>query len=138
MDGPLSDLVARLPARLSRIERLGAKAILHTTLPHGGEPALAWLRPEEIIGLKPGSLLHLWPRRVHRFAHEGSRLPCEAIEAEGLHRRGNPSIRWAPRRAGRAGRRLAARAAGLSVDVGHAARASHRGHPPFLHRLELW
>jgi multiple sugar transport system ATP-binding protein len=74
-----------LPARLSRVERLGAEVILHTTLLHRGEPALARMRPEECADLQAGRLLHLWPRRAHLFAPEGERLALQAIEAEGVH-----------------------------------------------------
>jgi hypothetical protein len=77
--------VSGLPARLSRIERLGADAILHAALLHGSEPARARVRPEEAAALEPGALLHLMPRRAHLFSPDGARLPVEAIETEGVH-----------------------------------------------------
>jgi multiple sugar transport system ATP-binding protein len=67
-----------LPARLSRIERLGAEAILHAALAGSGTVVTVRLAPEQAAGLSPGQALHLTPRAAHLFDEEGLRRPLHA------------------------------------------------------------
>jgi multiple sugar transport system ATP-binding protein len=67
-----------LPAEVTRIERLGAEAILHGVL--GGTPVLARIEPT--TNLRPGETVLLRPRRAALFSADGARLPLTALVTE--------------------------------------------------------
>jgi multiple sugar transport system ATP-binding protein len=66
-----------LPARLGRIERLGAEAILHAEVAAAG-PVLVRTDPETAACLAPGQALRLAVRRAVLFDAAGARLPLQA------------------------------------------------------------
>jgi multiple sugar transport system ATP-binding protein len=74
-----------LPARLARIERLGAEAILHAALAASGAVVTVRVTPDEAAGLSPGQALHLMPRAAHLFDEEGARLPLHAALPQHAH-----------------------------------------------------
>jgi multiple sugar transport system ATP-binding protein len=67
-----------LPAEVTRIERLGAEAILHAAI--AGTPVLARLEPT--TNLRPGDTVLLRPRRAALFSADGARLPLAALVEE--------------------------------------------------------
>jgi multiple sugar transport system ATP-binding protein len=71
-----------IPARVTRIERLGAEVILHADIPGIAAQALARLAPEHVAGLAPGDAVALMPARAMLFDAAGARLPLQAERRE--------------------------------------------------------
>ncbi len=67
-----------LPAEVTRIEHLGAEAILHAVI--DGTPVLARLEPTTPI--RPGARILLRPHRAALFSQVGDRLPLDALVPE--------------------------------------------------------
>ena len=71
-----------IAATVTRIERLGAEAILHAAIPGIAADALARLAPEHVAGLAPGDTVSLMPARALLFGADGQRLPLHAEQRE--------------------------------------------------------
>ncbi|MBR0641254.1 ABC transporter ATP-binding protein [Plastoroseomonas hellenica] len=65
-----------LPARVERLERLGAEALLHCALPGSGAALVVRLDTAEAGAHPPGTTLRLMPARAVIFDAEGKRLPA--------------------------------------------------------------
>jgi multiple sugar transport system ATP-binding protein len=74
----LPDDADGLPAEVTRIERLGAEAILHAVI--AGTPVLS--RVEPTTALRPGARILLRPHRAALFSVDGERLPLAALAPE--------------------------------------------------------
>ena len=71
-----------IAATVTRIERLGAEAILHAAIPGIAADALARLAPEHVAGLAPGDTVSLMPARALLFGADGQRLPLHAEQRQ--------------------------------------------------------
>lgn len=68
-----------LPAQLSRVERLGAEALLHCQLTDGA-PVIARVEPEMANSLRPAAPLHLTIGHALLFGLDGERLLAAVAE----------------------------------------------------------
>lgn len=64
-----------LPARVERVERLGAEALLHCALPEAGGIVAVRLDAARLAAHPPGTPLRLMPIRAVLFDAAGDRLP---------------------------------------------------------------
>jgi multiple sugar transport system ATP-binding protein len=64
-----------LPARVDRLERLGAEALLHCALPEAGGIVAVRLNAARVAAHPPGTSLRLMPARAVLFDAAGERLP---------------------------------------------------------------
>ncbi len=70
---------AGLPARVTRLEHLGAETLLHLAL--GDQAAVLRLAPDAAAGLRPGETLRLALRHACLFGADGRRAALHAREA---------------------------------------------------------
>ena len=64
-----------LPARIERVEQLGAETLLWCTAPGLGQTLVARIEPQAAAGLRVGAPLHLMPQHALLFGADGTRLP---------------------------------------------------------------
>ena len=71
-----------VPAEVTRIERLGAEAMLHCAVPGIPETLVARLEPEAAALRSAGERIALLPVRALLFGRDGARLPLRALHPE--------------------------------------------------------